>query len=114
VTVTVNGAPVGRPVDVPIVLPNPAWVFNPAGQIQRFFNQGRNDDADREETPTTNPEKFKNVRGRPGKENTDTGEVWEKDKLHKDHYEVYRDRNAYNRGTRDRDVWSDGRSKRTF
>jgi RHS repeat-associated protein len=96
---------------ITITLPNPAAI----GQwAQRLYNQSQGDDVDKEETPTTNPGNFKNVRGRPGKENRTTGEVWEKDKLHKDHYEVYRDRKAYENGTRDRDVWADGRAKRIF
>jgi RHS repeat-associated protein len=64
-----------------------------------------------EPTPDTNPELFDPVRGTSAKKNKETGEVWEKDKLHKDHYEVYKDKKAYEKGRRDRDVWDDGRPK---
>lgn len=66
----------------------------------------------REKTPTTHPGEFENVKGKKGKINKENGEVWEKDKFHKDHYEVYKDRKNYEKGRRDRDVWEDGRPKR--
>ena len=65
----------------------------------------------REATPATDPNRFKPVRGRSGKVDAETGEIWEKDKLHKDHYEVYKNQKDYDKGRRDRDVWSDGRPK---
>ena len=65
----------------------------------------------REATPATDPDRFKPVRGRSGKVDAETGEIWEKDKLHKDHYEVYKNQKDYDKGRRDRDVWSDGRPK---
>lgn len=109
--IILGGGVIAQSPEYTFVLPNPAAI----GQwAQRLYNQSQGDDVAKEETPTTNPGNFKNVRGRPGKENKTTGEVWEKDKLHKDHYEVYRDRKAYENGTRDRDVWTDGRPKRTF
>jgi RHS repeat-associated protein len=71
-------------------------------------------DSEREKTPSTNPEKFEPVRGTSGKRDKENGEIWEKDKLHKDHWEVYSDKRDYERGRRNRDVWDDGRSKRKF
>ena len=62
-------------------------------------------------TPKTNPEKFINVRGCKGKKCIDTGEIWERDMKHKDHYEVYKNKKYYDKGIRDRDVWDDGRPK---
>lgn len=38
----------------------------------------------------------------------------EKDKLHKDHYEVYKNLKNYEKGVRDRSVWLDGRPKGKF
>lgn len=67
-----------------------------------------------EETPETNPESFETVKGTKGKKHKVTGEIYERDMLHKDHYEVYKNRRDYERGARDRDVWSDGRPKRKF
>jgi len=73
-----------------------------------------NTDGQREETPDTNPERFENVRGTAGKKDTETGEIWALDRLHKDHYEVYKNLRDYEKGIRDRDVWRDGRPKRKF
>jgi RHS repeat-associated protein len=67
-----------------------------------------------EETPETDEDKFKPVRGTKGKENKETGEIYVKDQLHKDHYEVYKNKKDFEKGKRDRDVWSDGRPKRRF
>jgi RHS repeat-associated protein len=44
---------------------------------------------DREQTPTTNPENFDRIKGTKAKIDKETGEVWEHDQLHKDHWEVY-------------------------
>lgn len=64
-----------------------------------------------EPTPQTNPEKFESVKGRKGKVNKETGEIWEKDMFHKDHYEIYKNRKDYDKGVRSRTVWNDGRSR---
>jgi len=57
-----------------------------------------------EETPETDPDKFKPVRGTKGKEKEETGEIYVKDQLHKDHYEVYKNKRDFEKGKRDRDV----------
>jgi len=44
------------------------------------------------ENPTTDPKAFEPVEGTPAKRNKETGEIWERDKLHKDHYEVYKNK----------------------
>lgn len=69
-----------------------------------------------EKTPLTNPELFKPVSGCKAKCNIDTGEIWEKDLLHKNqpHYEVYKNKKYYDKGKRDRAVWEDGRLKQEF
>lgn len=77
-------------------------------------DSANSNDEGLDETPETSPEKFKPVRGTKGKENIETGEIYEKDQLHKDHYEIYKNRRDYERGVRNRDVWSDGRPKRKF
>lgn len=68
----------------------------------------------KEETPTTKPGDFENVKGRKAKKNKKTGEIWEKDLKHKDHYEVYKNKKAYGKGQRNRSVWSDGYLKEHF
>jgi hypothetical protein len=67
-----------------------------------------------QQTPTTNPDKFQPVRGQPAKRDKETGEIWVFDRLHKNHYEVYKNRRDYERGRRSRSVWTDGRPKETF
>jgi RHS repeat-associated protein len=67
-----------------------------------------------EETPNTDPDKFENVKGSKAKKNKETGEIWEKDLLHKNHYEVYKNKKLWEKGVRARDVWLDGRPKSTF
>ncbi|WP_457336924.1 RHS repeat domain-containing protein [Rhizobacter sp. P5_C2] len=85
----------------------------------RMFSEGEDSGQDqaepeREKTPTTNPDDFESVRGTKGKREKSTDEIWERDQLHKDHWEVYKDKRDYERGKRDRDVWDDGRPKRKF
>ena len=97
---------------------------SPAALAQQKAKEAKADDAKKdadttdkpktEATPTTHPDNFKPVKGTKAKKNPDTGEVWEKDKLHKDHYEVYKNRKQFDKGVRDRDVWEDGRPKRFF
>jgi hypothetical protein len=43
-----------------------------------------------------------------------TGEIWEKDLKHKDHYEVYKNQKSYENRKRDKSVWDDGRPKEHF
>ncbi len=71
-------------------------------------------DVVKELTPLTKPELFRSVRGCKAKCNTQTGEIWEPDMLHKDHFEVYKNRKNFDKGKRDRSVWDDGRPKDTF
>lgn len=66
------------------------------------------------ENPTTDPKAFEPVEGTPAKRNKETGEIWERDKLHKDHYEVYKNKKKYDNGKRTRSVWQDGRFKEKF
>jgi hypothetical protein len=68
----------------------------------------------REATPKTHPDNFEPVKGTPGKRDSQTGEIWVKDKLHKDHYEVYKNKRDFDKGKRTRSVWEDGRAKETF
>ncbi|MGI8770700.1 MAG: RHS repeat-associated core domain-containing protein [Acidobacteriaceae bacterium] len=76
--------------------------------FQYYANQ------DAQPTPTTAPGNFEPVKGTPAKKNTQTGEIWEKDRLHKDHYEVYKNKKSFEKGNRDRSVWADGRPKQKF
>ncbi|MET0105066.1 MAG: hypothetical protein ABW072_07965 [Sedimenticola sp.] len=68
----------------------------------------------REETPKTNPELFRSVKGCGAKCNKKTGEIWDPDMLHKNHFEVYNNRKNFDKGKRTRSVWNDGRPKDTF
>ena len=79
-------------------------------------NRMLNEEADSETCPTpdTHPDDFDNIRGTKAKVNTETGEVWAPDLLHKDHWEVYRNKKRWENGERDRAVWSDGRLKEKF
>jgi RHS repeat-associated protein len=67
-----------------------------------------------EKTPTTHPKDFEPVRGCSAKRCKETKEIFDKDKLHKDHYEVYKDKKDFDKGKRNRDVYFDGRPKRKF
>ncbi len=61
-----------------------------------------------EHTPATHPDEFDPVRGSKAKRHKATGEIWEPDLLHKDHYEVYKNKKDWEKGNRGRAVWSDG------
>jgi RHS repeat-associated protein len=67
-----------------------------------------------EHTPETHPEEFEPVKGTKAKRNKKTGEIWDPDLLHKDHYEVYKNLKKFEKGNRTRSVWKDGRDKETF
>ena len=67
-----------------------------------------------EHTPDTRPDVFEPVRGRRARRNRETGEVWQADLLHGDHWEVYKTVRDFERGNRDRAVWSDGHLKESF
>jgi hypothetical protein len=67
-----------------------------------------------EPTPDTQPDVFEPVRGRRARRSRETREVWQADLLHGDHWEVYKTVRDFERGNRDRAVWSDGRLKERF
>jgi hypothetical protein len=67
-----------------------------------------------EHTPDTRPELFEPVRGRRARRQRETGEVWQADLLHGDHWEVYKTLRDFERGNRDRAIWSGGRLKERF
>jgi len=60
------------------------------------------------------PDQFSPVRGTPAKENDETGEICAPDRLHKDHWEVYKNRKQYEKNKRCRSVWNDARLKERF
>jgi len=83
-------------------------------QRQLLMNEGA-----KEETPDTHPEKFdgKQIKGRSAKVNKETGEVWEVDKSGHSggkHYEVYKNKRAYEKGERDRQVFPDGKTGKKY
>ena len=67
-----------------------------------------------EDTPESRPERFEAVRGRRARRHRDTGEIWQKDLLHDDHWGVYKGIKEFEHGLRHRSVWSDGRLKELF
>jgi hypothetical protein len=67
-----------------------------------------------EYTPNLQPELFEPLRGRRARRQRDSGEIWQMDLLHDDHWEVYKTQREFERGIRDRAVWSDGRLKEKF
>lgn len=76
-------------------------------------------ESTKEETPDTHPEKFDGtqIKGRPAKVNKETGEVWEVDKSGHyggKHYEVYKNKRAYEKGDRDRQVFPDGKTGKKY
>lgn len=44
--------------------------------------------SDIDATPDTHPDMFDKLKGNQGHRHKETGEIWKKDKLHKDHYDV--------------------------
>lgn len=67
-----------------------------------------------DDTPDTHPDLFESVHGRRARRHRETGEIWQADLLHGDHWEVYKTLRDFERGSRNRAVWSDGRLKETF
>jgi hypothetical protein len=67
-----------------------------------------------EPTPDTAPGQFVPVRGRRARRHARTGEIWQRDLLHDDHWEVYKSPTDFEAGRRQRAVWSDGRLKEQF
>lgn len=67
-----------------------------------------------EDTPDIHPGNFEPVRGRRARRSRATGEIWQKDLLHGDHWEVYKSMRDFEAGQRSRAVWSDGRLKDRF
>ena len=72
---------------------------------------GGNSGSDKIQTPKTNKDLFGNVKGTKAKMNKKTGEIFEMDQLHKNHYEVYKNKKNYEKGVRSNAVWDDGRPK---
>jgi len=85
------------------------WVSNNVA----MFNENAKRKERREPTPATCPRLFewKSVEGKKVAEGKKTGEIWELDYLHGDHFEVYSNGRAFRAGTRTRAVWLDGRQK---
>jgi hypothetical protein len=67
-----------------------------------------------EATPDLSPELFVPVHGRRARRHGEIGEIWQMDLLHGDHWEVYKSLKDFERGSRDRSVWFDGRPKDIF
>ncbi|MEK6289733.1 MAG: RHS repeat-associated core domain-containing protein [Acidobacteriota bacterium] len=85
---------------------------DPGGDKKPVFDQrGTQTTTTREVTPGTNSKAFEPVKGSPAKRNKETGEIWVKDRFHKDHYEVYKNQKKFENGKRNRSVWEDGRPK---
>lgn len=86
-----------------------------AGLGLGLINKKEDSNSDiKTQTPETNSDNFENVRGSKAKIDKKNGEVWQKDLLHKDHWEVYKNKRNWEKGKRDRAVWQDGRLKQKF
>jgi RHS repeat-associated protein len=94
--------------------PEPDTKVAGAALIALYLLKQKLDQQLLDKTPHTHPDDFEPVKGTPGKRNKKTGEVWERDRLHKNHWEVYRNKKDYDNGKRDRSVWDDGRLKEKF
>jgi len=84
---------------------------NADNKVDTSENEKDDQDSEVDRTPETDPDDFEPVRGRDAKRNKTTKEIWVKDRLHRDHYEVYKNLRKFERGIRNRAVWSDGRPK---
>lgn len=67
-----------------------------------------------EDTPDIRPDRFVPICGRRARLHCVSGEAWQKDLLHDDHWEVYKSLRDFEQGRRARAVWSDGRLKEKF
>lgn len=67
-----------------------------------------------EPTPDTHPGDFESVKNSRARRNVRSGELWERNLLHRDHWEVYKNKKKWENGVRDRAVWNDGRLKEQF
>jgi len=79
----------------------------------RRLGSGASGEA-REATPTSDKSAFESVKNSPAKRNKETGEIWVRDRLHNDHYEVYKNKKDWENGRRTRSVWDDGRLKERY
>ncbi|WP_153038888.1 filamentous hemagglutinin N-terminal domain-containing protein [Campylobacter sputorum] len=62
-------------------------------------------------TPDMNKNRFEKLKRNKAYKDKNDGKIWIKDMLHKNHWEVYKDKKAYEKGKRLFDVWDDGRLK---
>lgn len=95
-------------VDLPVVTSSEVADIAPSTS---YVNKGKQvNDPIKDETPATDPDKFRPVRGHKEKQHEETGEIWQKDQYAHggEHYEVYRNRKMWENGNRDRSVWKDG------
>eukprot|EP00164_Ancoracysta_twista_P000176 GFYU01000254.1.p1 GENE.GFYU01000254.1~~GFYU01000254.1.p1 ORF type:complete len:139 (+),score=26.32 GFYU01000254.1:88-504(+) len=113
------GATVAAVTAAELVRNNPAlpakvrqWILDHAAE---FDEQAKRPER-REPTPVTAPPLFtkKGINGRSVFQNNTTGEVWEADTLHGNHFEVYASAKSFEKGARIRAVWHDGRLKQMF
>jgi RHS repeat-associated protein len=86
---------------------------NDKNEVQKDDN---NKEQKKESTPKSDPKDFKSIKGRPGKINVSTGEVWVKDPSGHggEHYEVYKSVRDYENGDRAKQVWADGSPGRIY
>jgi hypothetical protein len=124
-----TGAVVGSPTGVAIAAGGALATIGVAGMTNAAIHLSQNENpqggsasGSGEHTPTTHPDEFDRVRGTSdAKVNKKTGEVWVRDRLHKDEWEVYRTRRDFERqrehvggDRRHRAVRDDGTVKEIF
>ena len=109
--VATNGTAVSVPATSAITIPLPGGVVTMSGSGGRQKQDIKNTkqaepkkeaEPKLEATPLTSAQKFQKVKGTKAFRNTETGEIWEKDMLHKNHYEVYKNKKMYDKGVRTR------------
>ena len=85
------------------------WVANNVSTYEADLRKSE----PREPTPVTHPHLFQwtMAEGKKVAEKLGTTELWEADKMHNNHFEVYLNMRCFKSGTRDRAVWLDGRLK---
>jgi hypothetical protein len=90
------------------------WPDDPPAYLADENGEDGGSCPDKEPTPSTDPDDFDPWR--KVKKNKKTGEIWEQDPSRHggEHYEVYKNKKMYEKGVRNRAVWSDGSLKKKW
>ncbi len=82
-------------------------------KLDQYFKQKTTKFDTRTITPCIKYSNFQNmeINNEKALKNLKTGEIWKYDRLHFDHFEIYKNENDCRKGKRSRAVWWDGREK---